>query len=155
MVIRIWLYRFHRYVEFKEKQKVPHSYSRAEENARFANGVRDDALRGVRDQGAIFSSARRICSSSAGDRTVRKSRSTRPSSTRATIGGLLWRSRAASSSALRDSAVTASRKVGRDEVGAEPPPTSDSPEIIVVFKCVAALSCFSMASARARISWAE
>ena len=23
-------------VEFKEKQKVPHSYSRAEENARFA-----------------------------------------------------------------------------------------------------------------------
>ena len=45
MVIRIWLYRFHRYVEFKEKQKVPHSYSRAEENARFANGVRDDEIK--------------------------------------------------------------------------------------------------------------
>jgi hypothetical protein len=29
-------------VVFKEKQKVPHSYSRAVENARFANGVRDD-----------------------------------------------------------------------------------------------------------------
>ena len=28
----------------KEKQKVPHSYSRAEESARFANGVRDDDL---------------------------------------------------------------------------------------------------------------
>jgi hypothetical protein len=36
------LYRFHRCADFKEKQKVPHSYSRAEENARFANGVRDD-----------------------------------------------------------------------------------------------------------------
>jgi hypothetical protein len=33
-------------VEFKEKQKVPHSYSRAEENARFDNGVRDDAIKG-------------------------------------------------------------------------------------------------------------
>jgi len=30
------------YIDFTEKQKVPHSYSRAEENARFANGVRDD-----------------------------------------------------------------------------------------------------------------
>jgi hypothetical protein len=29
-------------VDCKKKQKVPHSYSRAEENARFANGVRDD-----------------------------------------------------------------------------------------------------------------
>jgi len=29
-------------LRLKEKQKVPHSYSRAEENARFANGVRDD-----------------------------------------------------------------------------------------------------------------
>ena len=29
---------------FKEKQKVPHSYSRAEENARFGDGVRDDDL---------------------------------------------------------------------------------------------------------------
>jgi hypothetical protein len=34
-------------VEFKEKQKVPHSYSRAEENARFANGVRDDDMKEV------------------------------------------------------------------------------------------------------------
>ena len=32
-------------VDFKEKQKVPHSYSRAEENARFANGVRDDEIK--------------------------------------------------------------------------------------------------------------
>ncbi|MFL6389051.1 MAG: hypothetical protein ACJ71U_16335 [Terriglobales bacterium] len=31
-------------VDFKEKQKVPHSYSRAEENARFADGVRDDEI---------------------------------------------------------------------------------------------------------------
>ena len=60
------------------------------------------------------------------------------------------RRRAASSSALSDSAVTASRKVGREDVGAEPPPTSDSPEMIVVFKCAAPLSCFCMASARAR-----
>ena len=36
------LYRFTDTVEIKEKQKFPHSYSRAEENARFANGVRDD-----------------------------------------------------------------------------------------------------------------
>ena len=32
-------------VDFKEKQKVPHSYLRAEENARFANGVRDDEIK--------------------------------------------------------------------------------------------------------------
>jgi hypothetical protein len=32
-------------VDFKEKQKVPHSYSRAEENARFADGVRDDEIK--------------------------------------------------------------------------------------------------------------
>ena len=31
-------------VDFKEKQKVPHSYSRAEENARFADGVRDGEI---------------------------------------------------------------------------------------------------------------
>jgi hypothetical protein len=39
---RARLYYFTDTVDFKEKQKVPHSYSRAEENARFANGVRDD-----------------------------------------------------------------------------------------------------------------
>jgi len=31
--------------DFKRKQKVPHSYSRAEENARLANGVRDDEIK--------------------------------------------------------------------------------------------------------------
>ena len=31
--------------DFKEKHKVPHSYSPAEENARFAIGVRDDEIK--------------------------------------------------------------------------------------------------------------
>src|SRR5260370_12588903 len=43
------------------------------------------------------------------------------------IDGVCLRKRAASSSALSDCAVTASRKVGKVEVGAEPPPISDSP----------------------------
>ena len=31
-------------VDLKEKHKVPHSYSRAEENARFVDGARDDEI---------------------------------------------------------------------------------------------------------------
>src|ERR1700761_1645946 len=79
-----------------------------------------------------------ICLSSSGLRTVRRSKRTRPSSTRATIGTEWRRRRAAISSSLRDCAVTASRNVGKEDVGAEPPPTSDSPEMISVFKCWAA-----------------
>ena len=31
-------------VDLEEKHKVPHSYSRAEENARFLDGARDDEI---------------------------------------------------------------------------------------------------------------
>jgi hypothetical protein len=34
----------HRSRNFADKHKVPHSYSRAEENARFVDGVRDDEI---------------------------------------------------------------------------------------------------------------
>src|SRR5579859_3615675 len=107
---------------------------------------------GNRDQSRIASSARVMASSSLGAKTVRKSSSTRPSSTRVMIGGAPRRSRAASSSALSESAVTASRKVGSVDVGADPPPTSDSPATISVFRCFAELTLSCTASARKRTS---
>src|SRR5271165_372300 len=71
--------------------------------------------------------------SSCSENTVRKSSSTRPSATRATMGGSQERRRAANSSALRSSQLNASRRVGRTEEGAAPPPITDSPSVISIF----------------------
>src|SRR5579871_4107720 len=64
--------------------------------------------------------------------TVRRSIRTRPSSTRAMMGGSEFRSLAKSSSALKPSRVNASSRVGRTEEGAAPPPTTDSPSMISI-----------------------
>src|SRR5208282_1504032 len=61
--------------------------------------------------------------------TVRRSTRTRPSSTRATMGGMLARRRALSSSALRSIWVSAIRRVGKTAEGAAPPPITDSPSM--------------------------
>src|ERR1700683_1116293 len=63
-------------------------------------------------------------------KTVRKSRRTRPSSTRVMMGGSELRKRTTSSSALRPSHVSASKRVGSIEDGAAPPPRMDSPSTI-------------------------
>jgi len=92
---------------------------------------------------------RRIAASSLGPRTVRKSRSTGllpPLH----IGGSLRRSRPPVRRRLSD--LRYSRRKVEEQKGAEPPPTSDSPEMMSAFNCAALLSCAFRASARARIS---
>src|SRR5580698_5485933 len=81
------------------------------------------------DHGAICPNAWITAASCSGN-TVRRSSTTRPSSTRATIGGDESLKRAASSSALSALALTASSRVGSTAEGAAPPPITDSPSII-------------------------